>query len=72
LPALSKGQAIVAGASINTPVMVQVRERLTPHGAENPDAPKEWLAYFSEANERQRQRDNAPPGDAPRKRGMYR
>jgi hypothetical protein len=75
LPALSKGQVIVAGASVNTPVMVQVRERVTPHGAENPDAPREWLQYFDEANERQRQRDNAPPGDGPRQRGasrMYR
>ena len=75
LPALSKGQVIVAGASVNTPVMVQVRERVTPHGAENPDAPREWLQYFDEANERQRQRDSAPPGDSPRQRGasrMYR
>lgn len=75
LPALSKGQVIVAGASVNTPVMVQVRERVTPHGAENPDAPREWLQYFDEANERQRQRDNAPPGDGPKQRGasrMYR
>ncbi len=69
LPALSKGQVIVAGASVNTPVMVQVRERYTRHGAENPDAPKEWLEYFSEIQERQRQRDNAPPGDSPRRQG---
>ena len=75
LPALSKGQVIVAGASVNTPVVVQVRTRLTRHGAENPDAPKEWLSYFSEDAERQRRRDNAPPGDTPRQRGtgrMYR
>jgi uncharacterized protein len=69
LPALSKGQVIVAGASVNTPVMVQVRQRLTRHGAESPDAPQEWLSYFSVANERQRQRDNAPPADSPPKRG---
>jgi len=75
LPALSKGQVIVAGTSVNTPVVVQVRTRLTRHGAENPDAPKEWLSYFSEDAERQRRRDNAPPGDSPRQRGagrMYR
>jgi hypothetical protein len=72
LPALSKGQVIVAGASVNTPVLVQVRTRLTRHGAENPDAPKEWLSYFSQQNERQRQRDDAPPGDTPRRRGVDR
>jgi|YNPNPStandDraft_1061719.scaffolds.fasta_scaffold06344_2 DNA helicase HerA-like ATPase len=72
LPALSKGQVIVAGASVNTPVLVQVRQRRTPHGAENPDAPKEWLAYFDEAARRQRERDNALPADTPRKRGRER
>jgi len=34
LPALSKGQVIVAGASVNTPMLVRVRGRLTPHGAQ--------------------------------------
>ncbi|NLG28693.1 MAG: ATP-binding protein, partial [Chloroflexi bacterium] len=63
LPALSKGQAIIAGASVNTPLLVRVRQRLTPHGAENPDAPAEWAAYFDPARERARARDEAlPPG----------
>ncbi|MFP3895891.1 MAG: ATP-binding protein [Anaerolineales bacterium] len=69
LPALSRGQVIVAGASVNTPVMVQVRERLTTHEAENPDAPQEWHAYFGAQNERQRQRDDAPPGNLRPRRG---
>lgn len=69
LPALTKGQVIVAGVSVNTPVLVRVRTRLTRHGAENPDAPKEWLSYFSEEAERQRRRDNAPPADTLRPRG---
>jgi hypothetical protein len=72
LPALSRGQVIVAGAAVNTPVMVKVRERLTPHGAEDPDAPAEWQRYFSEENERRRQRDNAPPADGPRRQGRDR
>ncbi|MGI5915349.1 MAG: ATP-binding protein [Anaerolineae bacterium] len=72
LPALSRGQVIVAGAAVNTPVMVRVRERLTPHGAEDPDAPTEWQRYFSEENERRRQRDNAPPADGPRRQGRDR
>lgn len=66
LPALSKGQVIVAGNSVNTPVLVQVRTRLTTHGAENPDAPKAWLAYYDEEDKRQRERDTALPFDAPR------
>ena len=69
LPALSKGQVIIAGASVNTPVLAQVRQRLTRHGAENPNAPEEWLAYFGQENEEQRQRDNAPPGSPVRRRG---
>lgn len=65
LPALSKGQVIVAGASVNTPVLVQVRQRLTRHGAEDPDAPAQWQRYFTEDALLQRQRDNARPADAP-------
>ncbi len=65
LPALSKGQVIVAGASVNTPVLVQVRERLTRHGAEDPDAPAQWQAYYAEDAVFQRERDNARPPDAP-------
>ena len=67
LPALSKGQVIVAGASVNTPVLVQVRQRHTPHGAEDPDAPEQWRGYFSETNVRQRERDNAPPAGQSRR-----
>jgi hypothetical protein len=65
LPALSKGQVIVAGAAVNSPVLVQVRQRLTRHGAESPDAPAEWLAYFDQRQQRQRARDDAPPADSP-------
>jgi uncharacterized protein len=74
LPALSKGQVIVAGVSVNTPVVVQVRKRLTKHGAEDPNAPQEWRRYFDAEHERRRQRDDALPGDSPRPRGsrLYR
>ncbi|NLG49956.1 MAG: ATP-binding protein [Chloroflexi bacterium] len=72
LPALTKGQVIVAGTSVNTPVMVQVRQRITRHGAEDPNAPEAWQQYFSEANERARARDNAIPGEPPRRRGADR
>jgi hypothetical protein len=72
LPALSKGQVIVAGASVNTPVLAQVRERLTRHGAPDPDAPSQWRAHFDEANVAQRARDEARPADTRRSVGRSR
>lgn len=48
LPALSKGQTIVAGAGVNTPMLCRVRRRLTRHGAEDPDAPARWISYSDE------------------------
>ena len=74
LPALSKGQVIVAGASVNTPILVRVRRRLTPHGAQDLDAPSEWQSYFSSQNADKRARDEAPPADsqsARQKNRMY-
>ena len=61
LPALSKGQAIIAGSAINTPVICRVRERITPHGGESKDAPAEWLARFSDDAVASRARDQALP-----------
>ncbi len=58
LPALTKGQAIVAGAAISTPVICRVRTRLTPHGAENISASQQWMTYFSEAETERRKRAN--------------
>jgi DNA helicase HerA-like ATPase len=63
LPALSKGQAIVAGAGLNTPLLVRVRQRLTPHGAEDPDAPARWQAFFSQEESARRRRDSVLPAD---------
>ena len=61
LPALSKGQAIIAGAAVNTPVLCRVRRRFTEHGAEDVDAPARWLAWFEEGREKQNGRDQALP-----------
>lgn len=47
LPALSKGQVIIAGAAVNTPLLCRVRRRHTPHGAEDLDAPNRWLAWLA-------------------------
>src|SRR3712207_9433410 len=34
LPALTKGQAVISGVGVNTPVMCRIRPRLTRHGGE--------------------------------------
>ena len=59
LPALSKGQAIVAGAAVNTPVMCRVRQRITPHGGESKDAPAEWRDYHGGQAATEREREGA-------------
>jgi hypothetical protein len=60
LPALSKGQVIVAGAGVNTPVICRVRSRYTQHGGESKDAPDIWQKYFSSDNQESRRRSEAP------------
>jgi len=60
LPALSKGQVIVAGAGVNTPVICRVRQRYTQHGGESKDAPDIWQKYFSSDNQESRRRSEAP------------
>ena len=42
LPALTKGQAIISGVGINTPVMCRIRKRLTTHG--------DCVLHYPEAN----------------------
>ena len=46
LPALSKGQAIVSGAAVNTTVLCRVRERKTPHGGASYKSAETWTDYF--------------------------
>jgi uncharacterized protein len=60
LPALTKGQVIVSGVGVNTPVLCAVRQRITKHGGETIDAPREWQKYFSDAKQREREREQAP------------
>jgi len=60
LPALSKGQVIVAGAAVNTPVICRVRQRYTQHGGESKDAPDMWQQYLSRDTQEGRQRTEAP------------
>jgi DNA helicase HerA-like ATPase len=56
LPSLSKGQAIVSGASVNTPVMLKVRKRITQHGGQDLDAPAEWAQWFEQDRPAQEER----------------
>ncbi len=60
LPALSKGQAILAGAGINTPVLINVRTRKTRHGGQDLDAPAEWREYFAGGQAERTRRDQEP------------
>ena len=76
LPALTKGQVIVSGACVNTPILCKVRSRWTKHGGETMDAPSEWLKYFQTHRQDSRAMDQAPvsiPGSRsssePRKKG---
>ena len=58
LPALTKGQAVLSGVAVNTPVMCRVRERITRHGGETFDAPSEWAAWHTDkARDRRRQEE---------------
>lgn len=59
LPALTKGQVIVSGVAINTPVLCQVRSRITKHGGETIDAPAEWQGYFNTTRQEERERRTA-------------
>ncbi|RLI80274.1 ATP-binding protein [Archaeoglobales archaeon] len=45
LPGLTKGQAIVAGVAINSPILIRVRNRLTSHGGVSKDAASEWMSW---------------------------
>jgi len=45
LPGLTKGQAILAGASVNTPVLIRVRERHTTHQGQSKNAPEIWISH---------------------------
>lgn len=60
LPALTKGQAIISGVGINTPIVCRIRPRITKHGGETFDAPGEWMNWHSSAQRSKREQDEAP------------
>ncbi len=59
LPALTKGQAVISGVGVNTPVMCRIRKRLTVHGGETFDAPSEWLKWHSSDEREKREQEDA-------------
>jgi DNA helicase HerA-like ATPase len=60
LPALTKGQAVISGVGINTPVMCRIRPRITKHGGETFDAPDEWMKWHSSGEQSKREEADAP------------
>ncbi|AFZ73778.1 ATP-binding protein [Natronobacterium gregoryi] len=46
LPGLTPGQAIVSGDAMNTPALIQVRRRLTEHGAESRPVIDDWQEAY--------------------------
>ena len=50
LPGLTPGQAVIAGDTVNTPFMADIRARTTPHGAESLDATEEWSKAWQQRN----------------------
>jgi DNA helicase HerA-like ATPase len=59
LPALTKGQAIICGVAVNTPVMCRIRPRITQHGGETFDAPTEWANWHSAGAQEHRTQQQA-------------
>ena len=52
LPGLTPGQAIVSGDAMNTPALIQVRQRRTEHGAASLDVIDKWQEAY-EARQRE-------------------
>ena len=50
LPSLNNGVAIVAGAAVNTPVMVNIRKRFITHGGQSEDMIQKWEEKYSANN----------------------
>ena len=59
LPALTKGQVVVSGVAVNTPVMCRVRSRITKHGGQTIDAPEKWSEWHSTRSASERERESA-------------
>jgi hypothetical protein len=72
LSSLSKGQVIISGASVNTPVMIRVRSRITKHGGQDINAPEEWFQWFEQPMARRGKAPSWPSRPCrPRRMGIF-
>ena len=62
LPGLTPGQAVVSGDAMNTPVLIQVRERHTTHGAGSIPATSQWKQAHEQRNEQPSRTESADMG----------
>lgn len=58
LPGLTKGQAVISGDAVNTPVLTKIRERHTEHVAESLNADQLWREAYENT-------ERAPSGSMP-------
>jgi hypothetical protein len=62
LPGLTPGQAVVSGDAMNTPVLIQVRERHTTHGAGSIPATSQWKQAHEQRNKQPSRTESADMG----------
>jgi len=63
LPGLTPGQAVVSGDAMNTPALIQVRERRTSHGAGSRPVIEEWQEAYEERQREPTQSESADFGE---------
>ncbi len=71
LPALTKGQAIISGAAVNTPMLCHIRPRYTTHGGADDYAPQMWVDYFDSGQSTRRKREQALPASSGRRSRLF-
>ncbi|WP_435158643.1 ATP-binding protein [Haladaptatus sp. DFWS20] len=62
LPGLTPGQAVVSGDAMNTPVLIQVRERHTNHGADSIPATSDWRTAYERRSQQPTRSEGADMG----------
>ncbi len=72
LPSLTKGQAIIVGEAINTPVLVKIRKRYIKHGGESPNAPAQWLEKQRPEVLQEEKMEAAPRAETVKQRTLFR
>jgi len=63
LPGLTPGQAVVSGDAMNTPALIQVRQRHTPHGAGSRPVIEEWREAYDERQREPARSESADFGE---------